>query len=70
MQHGNEVTILVASSVGHLSKVVLLIPQHSGATPSDVQVSGVPGSCGFCMFCELTLDHEAKSAIQKHDPAV
>ena len=54
MQNGNEVTILVATSLGHLSKVVLLIPQHSGATPSDVQVCLVLSPHGFLALCSST----------------
>ena len=54
MQSGNEVTILVATSLGHLSKVVLLIPQHSGATPSDVQVWLVLSLHGFLALCRST----------------
>ncbi|KAK9832220.1 hypothetical protein WJX74_003440 [Apatococcus lobatus] len=65
MQNGNEVTILVATSSGHLSRVVLLIPQHSGATPSDVQVLNeeeFQGNTGDTMGCSPQLHSGGISA--------
>ncbi|KAK9850600.1 hypothetical protein WJX84_003375 [Apatococcus fuscideae] len=65
MRNGNEVTVLVASSHGHLSKVVLQIPQHSGATPSDIQVLNeeeFEGSDGDALGCSSRLHNGAITA--------